>query len=79
MSPGELKGWLKQQPFLPKRLRMSNDATFDVFSPDWIMVGFSTAVIGMRRDPSSEIYDEPVLINLSQIVSVEPLEKSSTS
>jgi hypothetical protein len=79
MSPGELKAWLKREPFLPVRLHMTDHSTFEVRHPEWIMVGFSTAVVGTRRDPSSEIYDEPILLKLSQITRVEPLALSPST
>lgn len=73
ISPFELNALLRRRPFIPLRLHLSDNSTYDVTHPEWVAVGNTVAFVGARRDPNSPIFDEPVLIALGHITRIEPL------
>ena len=73
MLPSELKGWLDREPFIPLRLHVSGGVHYDVFKPQFVMLGHSMILIGLRREIDSPYFDEPVMVSLLHVIRVEPI------
>ncbi len=79
MSNNELRNTLKQQPFQPFRLLLTDGACFDIRHPDLLWVGASTAYVGLTGDPGKTFFEESVKVDLDHVTRIEPLEKKKTA
>ena len=77
MSPTELRDSLRQKPFEPFRLVMSDGQGYDIRHPDLLMIGAGTAVVGLVSDENSTFYERSVKIDLLHVTRLEPLEGAS--
>jgi hypothetical protein len=77
MVPEELKDTLREQPFRPFRIVLTDGETYDIRHPDLLWVGKRTAYVGLTRRPGDEFHDRAVKVDLLHIVRVEPLEPAS--
>jgi hypothetical protein len=72
--PETIRSFLARTPFVPFRVYVSDQASYDVMNPHMCSQGASAVFIGIaRRDSSSPIWDEPVIIANRHITRVEPL------
>jgi hypothetical protein len=72
MAPDQLRALLRRQPFRPFRLIMSKGNTYDVVSPEWMMVTATTTVVGIPGESG-----DGELVNLLdnfQISDVQPID-----
>ncbi len=72
MMPQEILARLR--PFSPFRITDSADRTYDIRSPDMILVGAGSITIGVPTPANSAIYEYTVLLSLLHVVKIEPLE-----
>ena len=77
MSAEELREDLKQQPFRPFRVVMSDGGGFDIVHPDLLWVGQRSAMIGLTGAPSVGLYERTVRVDLRHVVRTEPLPMTS--
>ncbi len=75
MRAEELRELLKQAPFQPIRLHLSNGATVDIRHPDMAIVSRSLVAIGVPGE--SDVADHIVHFNLLHIVQIEPINGDS--
>jgi hypothetical protein len=73
MSPEELRSLLQRRPFMPFRIHVSDEASYEVRKPDMVSIGRTILFLGLVRDVQSEFFDEPVLIALRHITRIEPI------
>lgn len=73
MNPQELKSMLERRPFIPFRIHISDQASYDITRPELVVVGGSMTFIGMIRNVQSDFFDEPVIIANRHITRLEPL------
>jgi hypothetical protein len=74
MAPEELREVLRQQPFQPFRLVMTDGKTYDVRHPDLMMVGRRSAMVGLTGQPGRTYYERAVQVDLLHVIRLEPLE-----
>lgn len=81
MSAEELRDAIRQQPFGPFRLVMTDGAGFEIPHPDLLWVGRRSAMIGLTGEPGQTFYERAVQIDLRHVIRLEPMEsaRSSTS
>jgi len=81
MSRNDLLERVKQKPFVPFRLVLTEGSGYEVRHPEHVMVGRHSAVIGLPGKMEQDFYETTVLVDLLHIVRLEPLkaEKPSTS
>ncbi|MGH7128883.1 MAG: hypothetical protein ACREIV_09955 [Planctomycetaceae bacterium] len=79
MSPHEMRDTLRQQPFSPFRLIMTDGIGYDIRHPDLLMIGVSSAMVGLTARPDEPYYERTVKIDLAHIVHLEPLERTQAS
>ena len=76
MQGFEFKQLLRQRPFIPLRIHMSDGTTYDIFHPDNLLVLQSRIDIGMGADPQG-VLDRVEHCSLEQLVRVEELAKKA--
>lgn len=77
MHHSELRASLRKQPFQPFRMVLSSGNTYDIRSPEWILVTGMTTYVGIP----GEAGDGEILRHLdnAHIVEVIPLPEGATS
>jgi len=75
MSAEELLKTVRQQPFVPFRIHLSDTRVFDVRHREMIWVGLEVAYVGLFG--ISGYLDRSEIIAISHIVSLEPLPAAS--
>ena len=79
MSPCDLLKRVKQRPFAPFRMVVSEGATYDVRHPDQVIVTRDAAVVAIPGEQEQEFFETSVLVDLLHVVRLEPLETSKTT
>jgi hypothetical protein len=74
MTSVELRDTLRQQPFQPFRLFVSDGASYDVRHPDLLWVGQFTCYVGLTGSPGQTFFERSVKIDVDHITRIEPLE-----
>ena len=70
----DLQRLLRQQPFQPFRLTLSNGKTFEVRHPELAVVGRTTLFIGVPApDLPAPAFDDFNLVSLLHINDVQPI------
>jgi hypothetical protein len=77
MIPQELRDALRQQPFEPFRLVMSEGEGYDIRHPDLLWIGQWTAMVGLTGDPAKTFYERAVKVDLAHVIRLEPLAAAS--
>ena len=77
MSADELLKTVKQQPFVPFRIHLSDSRVFDVRHREMVWVSHQAAIVGLLA--SDGYLDRSEIIALDHIVSLEPLPAVSSS
>lgn len=74
MPPEQLLQMLRAQPFVPFRVTITDNRTFDVRHPDQVIAGRNFAIIGIpsANDPQG-FSERTVTVAMLQITSLEPL------
>ncbi len=76
MSPEELRANLRQQPFDPFRLVMTDGEGYDIRDPDLLWVGQRTAYVGLTGQPGQTFFERSVKVDLLHIIRTVPLDSS---
>ncbi len=79
MAPNELRDALRQSPFEPFRLVMTDGVAFDIRHQDLLMVGLRTATVGLTGQPGQLFYERTVKVDLLHVVRIEPLASANPS
>lgn len=73
MAPDELHAALKQQPFEPFRVIMTDGVGYDIRHPELLMVGKRSATVGLSGSSEEPFYERTVKVDLLHIIRIEPL------
>jgi hypothetical protein len=73
MAPEELRDSLRQQPFEPFRLVMTDGTGYEIRHPDLLWVGKRSAMVGLTGQPGQTFYERSVKVDLLHVMRVEPL------
>jgi hypothetical protein len=79
MAPEELRDALRQQPFEPFRLVLTDGAGYEIRHPDLLWVGRRSAMVGLTGQPGQTFYERAVRVDLLHIIRLEPLEATPPS
>ncbi len=77
MAPDELRASLKQQPFEPFRVMLSDGSSYEVRHPDLLWVGQRAAYVGLTGDPGQTYFERSVKLDLLHITQIIPLSASA--
>ncbi len=74
MAPEELLTALRERPFQPFRITLTEGRTLDIRHPEMVLAGRRSTVIGLPAPGETEpLYDRRMTVDLLHIVSLEPL------
>ena len=74
MTPEELRDELRQQPFEPFRLVMTDGEGYDIRHPDLLWVGKRTAYVGLTGQPGQTLFERTVKVDLLHVIRIVPLD-----
>ena len=74
MAPEELRDTLRQQPFEPFRLVMTDGEGYDIRHPDLLWIGNRTAYVGLTGEPGQTFFERSVRVDLLHVVRIVPLD-----
>ncbi|MBY0230102.1 MAG: hypothetical protein K2W96_12540 [Gemmataceae bacterium] len=74
MAPEEIRASLREQPFQPFRLLMSDGTHHDIRHPDLLWIGLTTAYVGLTGEPGQTFFERSVKIDLRHVTQLVPLE-----
>jgi len=75
MRSQDIRNFVKQQPFQPFRITLTDGRTYDVRHPEMAMVGKSSVAIGLPAAEDEEpIYDRLVTVSLIHIMQAEVID-----
>jgi hypothetical protein len=73
MDPEQVNAFTRRRPFVPFRVHVADGVSYDVTNPEFVSVGRTVLFVGVRRDPASPFFDEPVIVALRHVTRIEPL------
>ena len=73
MAPEELRSAVKQQPFEPFRIVLTDGEAYEVRHPDLLWVGQRTAYVGLTGQPGQTYFERSVRVDLLHISRIEPI------
>jgi hypothetical protein len=78
VAPEELAAVVRNRPFVPFRITLTEGSTYDIRHPELCMAGRRTAIIGIAapNDPD-RLFERSVTVDLLHIVKLEPIETAS--
>jgi hypothetical protein len=76
--PEDLQARLRQRPFIPLRIRVSEGQQFDIFHPDLVFVGVRDISIGFPAANNPTIYDQVTRVALVHVVALEDIPPATT-
>jgi hypothetical protein len=71
MRGEELRNLIRQQPFNPIRLHLTDGTTYDIRHPEMAFITKSTVEIGQEEKEGSGVADEVMYVTLIHIVRAE--------
>ncbi|HWG41451.1 MAG TPA: hypothetical protein VN688_01605 [Gemmataceae bacterium] len=74
MQQEDVEKKVRQRPFKPFRLYLTDGSTYEVRHPELIMLGRRYLVLGIAADPSQTVFDQSVDIDLFHIVRMDYVE-----
>jgi hypothetical protein len=77
MSPDELRDSLRQQPFEPFRIVLTDGTAYDVRHPDLLWVGQRSAYVGLTGQPGQTLFERAVKVDLLHVTQVIPIDAST--
>ncbi len=78
MNAPELTKHLREQPFIPLRLHMSDGSSFDIRHPENAIVTTHTIYVVTHEDPKTGVAEDVQWLSLRQLVRVEQQAKAGT-
>ena len=70
---------LRQTPFLPFRLVVSDGKTYDIRHPDFLWVRFTEAYVGTKTMSDPNLFERYDSLDIFHIIRVEPLPSSPSA
>lgn len=75
MAPEELLTALRERPFQPFRLSLTDGRTLEVRHPEMVLPGRRSVVVGLPAPGETEpLYDHRITVDLLHVVSMEPIQ-----
>jgi hypothetical protein len=79
MSHDDLQARIRQQPFVPFRMVLSEGTAYEIRHPELFMLGKRAAVIGVASNPEQTSFDSSILVDLLHIVRLEPVDTAKAT
>jgi hypothetical protein len=71
--PEDIQARLREKPFRPLRIRVSEGLQYDIHHPDLVFVGSRDLMIGFPGPDSPSIYDRVTRVALVHVVALEDI------
>ena len=79
MQTADILEFVRQRPFQPFRITLTDGRTYEVHHPELAMVGRSTVSIGLKTTNVPEpVYDRVITVDLLHIMEAEALQKPAS-
>jgi hypothetical protein len=75
----DILGRLRERPFRPLRLIISEGLRYDIVHPDLVLVGTRDLTIGFPAPGRPNVYDQVVRVALVHVVGMEDLSAAASS
>jgi hypothetical protein len=72
MPPNSLRRWLRQVPFQPFEVHVTDGSVYLIHHPDLVIVGLATMQIGLFADPAREREVEIALMHVTRLEPIVP-------
>jgi hypothetical protein len=74
MTAEDLIELLEERPFVPLRLRLDDDRSYDIRHPEMAIVSPTLIFVGLPRNEGSKMVERVTYCSIAHIVEVEPVE-----
>ena len=75
MRPEDIRQYLRQRPFRPFRITLTDGRTYDIGHHELAMVGRSTVIVGIASAEDPEpIFDRIVTVSLLHVMQTELID-----
>jgi hypothetical protein len=75
MRPEEITALLRKRPFVPLRIHMTDGHTYEIHHAEVMIVSRSHAMMGLRPDAASGVFEGVEYLGLVHIVRIEELPR----
>jgi hypothetical protein len=72
-SSDDIQKRLRQSPFVPVRIIISSEQTFDVYHPDLVLVGRRDMIIGMASSENPSQYEQTTRVPIMHVTALADL------
>lgn len=76
--PEDIQARLRERPFRPLRIIVSEGLRYDIFHPDLVFVGVRDLMIGFPAPGRPTVYDQVVRVALVHVVGLEEIPAPSS-
>lgn len=74
----DIQNRLREQPFRPMRLIVSDGLRYDILHPDLVLVGQRDLTIGSPSSDNPTIYDRLVRVAIVHLIGIEDLPATTS-
>lgn len=75
MSPQELLSAVRQRPFIPFRLHVSDGTVYAINHPEMLLVGLASCTVAVPAQAGTPIYEHTEIVAMRHIVRMVPIEQ----
>jgi len=79
MTRNDLAKRVKQRPFIPFRVVLTEGPPYEVCRPDFVMIGRDNVTIGLPGEQEQEFFESFVVVDLLHVVKLEPIPGHAAS
>jgi len=79
MRPQDIQQFLREAPFRPFRLTLTDGRTYDIRHPELLAIGRSSLIIGLPEDKEAPFYDDFVVVSLLHVMQAQPVTAAESS
>jgi hypothetical protein len=79
MPPEDVEKKIRQRPFKPFRILLTDGAEYRVLHPEMVLLGKRSLVVGLASDAQQTLYDRTVDVDLLHIARMDYLETPTTT
>lgn len=80
MRQEDLRQFLRQQPFQPFRVTLTDGRTYDVRHPELVAIGRYSLIIGFPSpDDPEPVFEDYVAVSMLHIMQAQPIDGAETS
>ena len=74
MSPRDIVKVVRRKPFVPFRITLTEGSTYEVRHPEFCMVSRDSVIIGLPNGDPESFAESTVIVDVSHVVKLEPMD-----